>query len=98
MFNRVGEIVYPAKAASAEAMFEAALEAGADNVESTSENHVVTCAVDDFSTVRDALEARFGEPESAGLVWKPPNGVPVDEEAASSGLKLLDAPDDHDDS
>src|SRR3546814_5560391 len=78
-------------------MFEAALEAGADNVGSTSENHVVTCAVDDFSTGRDALEARFGEPESAGLVWKPLNGVAVDEEAASSVLKLLDALDDNDD-
>ncbi|MEO3434223.1 YebC/PmpR family DNA-binding transcriptional regulator [Inquilinus sp. CAU 1745] len=97
MFNRVGEIVYPASVAGPDAVFEAALEAGAENVESTDESHAVTCAVDDFSAVRDALEARFGDPESAGLVWRALNGVAVDEEAAATLLKLLDALDDNDD-
>ncbi|HET8727513.1 MAG TPA: YebC/PmpR family DNA-binding transcriptional regulator [Alphaproteobacteria bacterium] len=97
MFNRTGEIVYPARAASAEEMFEAALEAGAEDVESSDESHTVTCAADDFSAVRDGLEERFGEPESAGFVWRPLNGVAVDEEAAATVLKLLDALEDNDD-
>jgi YebC/PmpR family DNA-binding regulatory protein len=97
MFNRLGEVVYPASVGSAEEVFEAALEAGAENVESTEDSHSITCAVDDFSNVRDALEARFGEPQSAGLVWRPLNGVAVDEEAAGTLLKLLDALEDNDD-
>ena len=97
MFNRVAEVTYPADAASADDMFEAALEAGAENVESQSDTHTVTAAVEDFSSVRDALEERFGPPASAGLVWRPLNTVELDEDAASSLLKLLDALDDNDD-
>lgn len=97
MFNRVAEIVFPAAAASADDMFEAALEAGAENVESDADSHTVTAAVEDFSTVRDALETRFGDPASAGLVWRPLNTVGLDEDAAESLMKLLDALDDNDD-
>ena len=78
-------------------MLEAAIEAGADNVESDAEAHEVTCAVDDFFAVRDALEARFGEPESARLDWRPTTTVTLDEDRAASLLKLLDALDESDD-
>ncbi|MBN8897777.1 MAG: YebC/PmpR family DNA-binding transcriptional regulator [Rhodospirillales bacterium] len=97
LFNRVGVIRYPAAAASADDMLEAAIEAGADNVESDAEAHEVTCAVDDFFTVRDALEGRFGEPESARLAWRPTTTVTVDEDRAGSVLKLLDALEENDD-
>jgi YebC/PmpR family DNA-binding regulatory protein len=97
MFSRIGLIVYPAKVAGAEAMFEAALEAGAENVESTDEVHEITTAMEDMSTVRDALEEKFGPAESAGLTWKPANTVPLDEETAASLLKLIDVLDDSDD-
>jgi len=97
MFNRVAEICYPAGTASADDMFEAALESGAENVESEAEAHTVSAAAEDFSAVRDALEERFGEPTSAGLVWRPLNTVALDEDAAATLLKLLDALDDNDD-
>ncbi|MBS0640111.1 MAG: YebC/PmpR family DNA-binding transcriptional regulator [Proteobacteria bacterium] len=97
MFNRMGVIRYPAAAASADDMLEAAIEAGADNVESDDDWHEVTCAVDDFFTVRDALETRFGEPETARLDWRPSNTVAVDEDRARSLLKLLDALEENDD-
>jgi len=88
MFERVGRVEYEKDTASAEDMFEAALEAGATDVESDEAGHHVACAPDDLSTVRDALEKRFGTPESARLDWKPINMVPVDEQAASTLFKL----------
>jgi YebC/PmpR family DNA-binding regulatory protein len=97
LFNRMGVIRYPATAASEDAMLEAAIEAGADNVESDAEAHEITCAVDDFFAVRDALEARFGAPDSARLDWRPTTQVTLDEERAGSVLKLLDALEDNDD-
>jgi YebC/PmpR family DNA-binding regulatory protein len=96
-FKRVGQIQYAAGTADADTMFEAALEAGAENVDSTAASHEVICAPDDFAAVREALEARFGAPAQAGLVWKPQLAVPVDEEQARSLLKLLDALEDSDD-
>ena len=97
LFNRLGVIRYPAAAASADDMLEAASEAGAENVESDAEWQEVTCAVDDIFIVRDALEARFNEPESARLDWRPTTSVAVDEERARSLMKLLDALEDNDD-
>jgi len=97
MFSRLGVIQYAAKAASADAILEAAIEAGADNAESTSEIHEITCAIEDFFSVRDALEARFGEPQSAKLEWRPTNSVTLDEEKATGLLKLVDALEDNDD-
>lgn len=97
MFNRVGAILYPAAAASADAMFEAALEAGADNVESDEDGHQVTSTIENFGLVRDALEAKFGAPESARLTWLPLNTVAPSEEAAASLLKLIDVLEDNDD-
>ena len=97
MFSRIGLIVYPAKAAGAEAMFEAALEAGAENVDSTDEVHEITTSMEDMSAVRDALEEKFGPAESAALTWKPVNTVAPDEDTAASLLKLIDVLDDNDD-
>jgi YebC/PmpR family DNA-binding regulatory protein len=97
MFEHVGEIVYPAAAASADDMLEAAIEAGADNVESGPDGHEVTTSVEDFFPVRDALEARFGAPVEAKLDWRPATTVTLDEEKAAAVMKLLDAIDDSDD-
>ncbi len=97
MFERVGLIHYPADVGDAETVFEAALEAGAGDVDSSSDGHDIYCAPDDFSTVREALEASLGEPETARLDWKPQNTVEVDEGAAETLLKLLDVLEDSDD-
>ncbi len=97
MFERVGLINYPAETASADDMFEAALEAGAQDVESTSNGHEITCDPDDFSDVREALVEQFGDPENGGLDWKPQNNVPVDEDSAGTLIKMLDVLEDNDD-
>jgi YebC/PmpR family DNA-binding regulatory protein len=97
MFERIGQVTYPAKAASADAMFEAAAEAGAENVESSAEEHVVTTAPEALNAVRDALEQRFGAPAAAKLVWKPKTLAPVEGDAAESLFKLLETLEDSDD-
>nr|WP_294524071.1 YebC/PmpR family DNA-binding transcriptional regulator [uncultured Rhodopila sp.] len=97
MFNRLGVIRYPAAVATADAVLEAAIEAGAENAESDDEAHEVTCPIEDFFTVRDALEARFGAPESAKLEWRPTTVVTLDDERAAGLLKLLDALDENED-
>jgi YebC/PmpR family DNA-binding regulatory protein len=97
MFERKGMVRYPAKAASADAMFEAALEAGADNVESDGEAHEATSAPEDFAQLRDKLEAKFGPPLEARLIWRPMTNVRVDGETAERLLKLIEALEDNDD-
>src|SRR5271165_448076 len=97
LFNRLGVLRYPAGAASTDAMLEAAIEAGAENVESDADAHEVTCAPVDFLAVRDALEAAFGAPETARLDWRPATTVTLDAERAATVLKLLDALEDSDD-
>ena len=97
LFNRVGVIRYPPAAASADVVLEAAIEAGAENVESDDTGHEITAAPDSFFAVRDALEARFGAPEHARLDWRPTTTVTLDEERAASVLKLLDVLEDSDD-
>jgi YebC/PmpR family DNA-binding regulatory protein len=97
LFNRLGVVRYPVRVASADDMLEAAIEAGAENVESDAEAHEVSCAPEDFFAVRDALETRFGAPESAKVEWRPTTSVTLDEERAASVLKLLEALEDSDD-
>ena len=97
MFDRIAEIIYPSDKASPDEMFEAALEAGAENVESGDDVHEIHCSTDGFASVRDTLEEKFGEPEKQGLIWKPNVTTPVDEEQAQSILKLIDALEDNDD-
>jgi YebC/PmpR family DNA-binding regulatory protein len=96
-FKRLGQVVFPANAASADAVFEAALEAGADNAESGPSGHEVTCAPEDFAGVRETLEAKFGQPQRAGFVWRPQVPVSVDEEQAHLLLRLIDLLEDNDD-
>ena len=96
-FNRVGSIRYPAEVADADTMLEAAIEAGADDVESNEEGHEIVCAPDELDAVREALEARFGPPEQAALSWRPQATVPVDDERAEGLFKMLQALDDNDD-
>jgi YebC/PmpR family DNA-binding regulatory protein len=97
MFSRVGVVRYPASVASADAMLEAAIEAGAENAESTEEGHEVTTAVDDFFAVRDALEQRFGAPEESRLEWRPSTLVTLDEAKSVGLLKLIDVLEENDD-
>ncbi len=97
MFTRLGVITYPASVASEDGMLEAAIEAGAENVESTADGHEVTCPVESFFAVRDALETRFGEPASAKFDWRPGTVVTLDEDKARTVLKLIDVLDESDD-
>jgi YebC/PmpR family DNA-binding regulatory protein len=97
MFTRLGVVRYAAAAASEDDMLEAAIEAGADNVETTADGHEITSTVENFLGVRDALEKRFDAPESARFEWRPATTVTLDEDAARSLLKMLDALDELDD-
>ena len=97
MFDHVGVIEYDAAVASGEAMFEAALEAGADDVVSSENGHEVYAAPDRFGSVAKALESKFGEPRKAALVWRPQNTIAIDDEQGEKVLKLIDSLDDHDD-
>ena len=97
MFERIGLIHYTPETADADALFEAAVEAGADDVEIESDGFNVSCAPDDFSAVRETLENRFGQAETARLDWKPQSTVPVDADTAETLFGLLEALEDKDD-
>ena len=97
MFDHIGLIEYEAKVASVDTMFETALEAGASDVESNEEWHIITCETDNFSQVRDALITKFGDPKTAKLDWKPQNFIELDLETATKILKLVDLLEDNDD-
>jgi YebC/PmpR family DNA-binding regulatory protein len=96
-FAHVGEMIYPAAVASADDMLEAAIEAGADDVESDADNHVVISTQEDFNSVRDALESRFGPADSARIGWRPKVSAPVDDETGATLFKLLETLEDSDD-
>jgi YebC/PmpR family DNA-binding regulatory protein len=97
MFDRVGEIVYPASAGSADAILEAAIEAGAEDVQSDETSHVVTCTFEDLGEVSKALEATLGEAETVKTIWRPQTPAPVDAEKAQTVLKLIALLEDDDD-
>jgi YebC/PmpR family DNA-binding regulatory protein len=97
MFDRIGEILYPADKAEADSMFEAAVEAGASDCESDKDGHVISTDPDEFANVLSNLEKQIGEPERSGLIWRPNTMAEVNEEQASSVLKLIDALEDNDD-
>jgi transcriptional/translational regulatory protein YebC/TACO1 len=97
MFDRRGQVTYPADAADGEAMFEAALEAGAEDVESGEDEHIVVCAPDDLNAVRDALEKRFGPSSAARFAWRPKVLAPIEGDTAQALFKLLEALEDSDD-
>ena len=97
MFDRVGSIEYGPEAATAEAVFDAAIEAGAEDVISGEDGHEIVCSMEVLHSVVDVLAGVLGEPQVASIVWKPQNDVPVDAEAAEKVLKFMDALDDLDD-
>jgi YebC/PmpR family DNA-binding regulatory protein len=97
MFARMGEIVYPASAGSADKVMEAAIEAGADDVESGVSGHTILCAFENIGEVSEALEKALGEAESVKAVWKPQTSTPVDADKAESVLRLVERLEDDDD-
>ncbi len=97
MFDRVGLIVFDRKAADEDAMLEAAIEAGADDVAFGPEEHEVITSVEALREVQKALEARFGEPLKASLAWRPQTSVAVDDEAGEKILRLIGSLEDSDD-
>ena len=97
LFDRVGQIVYDREVGTPDQVFEAAVEAGAENVESTDETHEIICAAEDLSSVREALAERLGPPREAQLAWKPQSTIQIEESDADTLLKLLGALDESDD-
>lgn len=96
-FDRVGEIAYPASAGSADDVMMAALDAGADDVESDEEGHWIYCKMEDLSAVSDALEKALGESTESKLVWKPQTRTEVDLETAQKLMRLVDMLEEDDD-
>ncbi|MEO2038393.1 MAG: YebC/PmpR family DNA-binding transcriptional regulator, partial [Martelella sp.] len=96
-FDHVGEIVYKSEAGDADAIMEAAIEAGAEDVVFDEDGHTIYCAFEDIHEVSSALEKALGEAESVKAIWKPQNTIPVDEERATSLMKLIDNLEDDDD-
>jgi YebC/PmpR family DNA-binding regulatory protein len=97
MFDRVGLIVFDKPVASDDAMLEAAIEAGADDVASSAEGHEVITAMESLREAQKALEAKFGEPRKASLVWRPQSAIAVDDEAGEKILRLVGALEENDD-
>ena len=97
MFERKGEVVYPAEVGDADAVMMAAIEAGAEDVESSDDGHVIYCADTDLNEVSTVLEAELGESESTKLIWKPTTTTELDLEGMQKLMKLLDALEDDDD-
>jgi YebC/PmpR family DNA-binding regulatory protein len=97
MFDHLGVVEYDAKVASDDAMLEAAIDAGAEDVASSESGHEIYTQPDALGAVSKALEAKFGEPRKAALVWKPQNTVAVDDEAGEKVLKLIEGLNESDD-
>tara|TARA_B100000315_G_scaffold259435_1_gene315491 strand:+ start:5135 stop:5884 length:750 start_codon:yes stop_codon:yes gene_type:complete len=97
MFDRMGAIHYAAETGSLDDVFEAALEAGAEDVESNESGHNIFCQPDDFHTVSEALAEALGDPESAQLDWRPQNTVEVSDKEAETIMRLFEALEDNDD-
>ncbi|WP_298240109.1 YebC/PmpR family DNA-binding transcriptional regulator [uncultured Bradyrhizobium sp.] len=97
MFDRTGIIEYDRSVADDDAVLDAAIEAGADDVVSGEGGHEIYASTESYRDVAKALEAKFGEPRKAALIWKPQNTVAVDDETGEKLLKLMDHLNDHDD-
>ena len=97
MFDRLGQITYPASAGSEDAIMEAAIEAGAQDVESDEDGHVIYTAFEDLGAVIEALEASLGPAKSTAVIWKPKTLTPVETETATSLFTLIDVLDEDDD-
>jgi len=97
MFDHVGVVEYDAKVASVDAMLEAAIEAGAEDVVSNESGHEIYTTQESLREVAKALEAKFGEPRKAALVWKPQSTVAVNDEQGEKLFKLIETLNEHDD-
>ncbi|MEL7139866.1 MAG: YebC/PmpR family DNA-binding transcriptional regulator, partial [Pseudomonadota bacterium] len=97
MFDRKGQILYAAEAGSADDILEAAIMAGAEDVESSEDGHLIWTAMDDLNGVSTALEDALGEAESTKLVWKPQTLTEVDEDTGATLFKLIATLEDDDD-
>ncbi len=97
IFDRVGHVIFLADVASADEIFEVALEVGAIDVVSTADHHEVMCKPEDFNDVREGMETKFSVAETAELTWLPQNTVKLSESGAETLLKLLEALEDSDD-
>ncbi len=96
-FKRVGLISYPKSIGDDDTVMEAGIEAGADDVQSTSEDHEIECQVEDFGAVRDFLESKFGDPERSALEWIPHNPTVLNEDQAKSVLDFVEKLQEDDD-
>ena len=97
MFTHAGEIAYGPSAGSADKVLEAAIEAGADDVQSDADGHVISCTFDSLGTVAGTLEGKLGEAQSVKTVWKPNLSAQVDEDKAETIMKMIAALEDDDD-
>jgi YebC/PmpR family DNA-binding regulatory protein len=97
LFDHVGVIEFDAQVASEDAMLEAAIEAGAEDVASTQDGHEITTTLATTREVAQTLEAKFGEPRKVGFIWKPQTAIAVDDEAGEKILRLMDSLEDNDD-
>jgi YebC/PmpR family DNA-binding regulatory protein len=97
LFDHVGIVEFPAKAASEDAMMEAAIEAGAEDVQSSEDGHEVITALESLREVAQELESKFGEPRKASLIWRPQNTVSVDDDVGEKILRLVSMLEDNDD-
>jgi YebC/PmpR family DNA-binding regulatory protein len=97
MFDRVGEITYPAKAGSADKVIEAAIEAGADDVESDEDGHWIYTSFESMNEVAAALEKTLGEAESVKVIWQPHNSTMVDADKGATLMKMINTLEDDDD-
>jgi transcriptional/translational regulatory protein YebC/TACO1 len=96
-FDRLGAIEFDAAKATPDQMLEAAIEAGAEDCESSEDGHLVYCNPDELHQVAKALEERFGEPRAARITWRPKTDMPIDEEAGQKLLRMIDALEECDD-
>jgi YebC/PmpR family DNA-binding regulatory protein len=97
MFERKGEIIYGPEAGDEEAVLEAAMEAGAEDVESSADGHTIYCADTDLNDVSTALEDSLGESDSTKLIWKPLNTTELDLDGAQKLMRLIEVLEDDDD-
>ena len=97
MFERKGEVVYPADAGDADTVMMAAIEAGAEDVESSEDGHVIWCADTDLNEVSNALEAELGESQETKLTWRPTTTTEMDLEGMQKLMRLIEALEDDDD-
>jgi transcriptional/translational regulatory protein YebC/TACO1 len=97
MFDRKGQVTYPLSAGDADTIMMAAIEAGAEDVETSEDGHVIWCGDTDLNDVSTALETELGESESTKLVWRPTTTTELDLEAAQKLMRLIEALEDDDD-